>query len=74
MGTDSREAGQGATVGSGPPSGGEQPVLSGREAAEYVASLLEGLRLMALRAQLPFLAHLINMALDEANSEKQRVD
>ena len=44
--------------------------LTHQEAAEYVASMLEGLRLVAQNAQMPFLAYLINVALEEANSEK----
>jgi hypothetical protein len=32
--------------------------------------LLEGLRLVAQSAQLPFLAYLIDVALEEANTEK----
>ena len=42
--------------------------LSRKEAAEYIASLLEGLRLVAHNAQLQ--AYLINVALEEANNEK----
>jgi hypothetical protein len=34
------------------------------------ASLLEGLRLVAHSAQMPSLAYLINVALEEANGEK----
>ncbi len=44
--------------------------LSRKEAAEYIASLLEGLRVVAHNAQLQFLAYLINVALEEANNEK----
>jgi hypothetical protein len=40
-----------------------------QEAAEYIASMLEGLRGVANGAQMPFLAYLLNMAL-EANNEK----
>ena len=58
-----------------PPAGGATSVgdsheLSRKEAAEYIASLLEGLRLVAHNAQLQFLAYLINIALEEANNEK----
>jgi hypothetical protein len=35
-----------------------------------IASLLEGLRLVAHNAQLRFLAYLIDIALEEANNEK----
>ena len=41
-----------------------------QEAAEYIATLLEGLRLVAHQAQLPFLAYLLSVALEEANTEK----
>lgn len=58
-----------------PPAGGSSPFGEGRqftrqEAAEYIASLLEGLRGVADGAQMPFLAYLLNMALEEANNEK----
>ncbi len=57
-----------------PPGGGNSTGdgqrLSQREAAEYIASLLEGLRVVAHNAQLQFLAYLINIALEEANNEK----
>ena len=58
-----------------PPSGGPSPSVEGqelsrKEAAEYIASLLEGLRLVAHNSKLQFLAYLINIALEEANNEK----
>jgi len=49
---------------------GEESAPKRREAAEYIASLLEGLRLVAHRAELPFLGYLIGVALEEANDEK----
>jgi hypothetical protein len=60
-----------------PPGGGafkDGSDLSRKEAAEYIASLLEGLRLVAHSAQLQFLAYLINVALEEANNEKAARD
>ncbi len=51
-------------------SSGDGQRLSREEAAEYIASLLEGLRVVAHNAQLQFLAYLINLALEEANNEK----
>jgi hypothetical protein len=45
-----------------------------QEAAEYIASLLEGLRLVAHHAQLPFLGYLIGVALEEAKDEKSERD
>ena len=61
--------------GAGPEVGGTNSMRQGaelthREAAEYVASLLEGLKLVAKSAQMPFLAYLIAVALEEANNEK----
>lgn len=58
-----------------PPAGGASPSSHGpelthQEAAEYIASLLEGLKLVAHSAQMPFLAYLITVALEEANNEK----
>ena len=41
-----------------------------QEAAEYISTMLEGLRLVAQQAQLPFLAYLVSVALEEANDEK----
>jgi hypothetical protein len=49
---------------------GDGRKLSRKEAAEYIASLLEGLRVVAHNAQLQFLAYLIAMALEEAKNEK----
>ena len=62
-----------------PPAGGASPPREGlelthQEAAEYIASMLEGLRLVAQNAQMPFLAYLINVALEEANNEKTNCD
>ena len=62
-----------------PPAGGASPPREGlelthQEAAEYIASMLEGLRLLAQNAQMPFLAYLINVALEEANNEKSNRD
>ncbi|HZJ12514.1 MAG TPA: hypothetical protein VFD26_07675 [Methyloceanibacter sp.] len=55
-----------------PPAGG--PELTHQEAAEYIASLLDGLRHVAHSAQMPFLAYLINVALEEANNKKTNRD
>lgn len=59
--------------GGGNPSG-EGQRLSRTEAAEYIASLLEGLRVLAHNAQLQFLAYLITIALEEAKNEKALSD
>jgi hypothetical protein len=50
------------------------PELTRQEAAEYIASLLEGLRVVASSGHMPFLAYLINVALEEANNEKSNRD
>ena len=55
-------------------SAGNAPELTSPEAAEYIASLLEGLRSVANGGQMPFLAYLINVALEEANNEKTNRD
>ena len=47
----------------------EGPELTHQEAAEYIASMLGGLRLVAQNAQKPFLPYLINVALEKANNE-----
>jgi len=52
-----------------PPSEGQ---LSHQEAAEYIASILGKLTQVANRARMPFLAYLINIALEEARLEKTR--
>ncbi len=62
-------------MGGRPPEMGASPTGEGRElthqeAAEYIASLLEGLRQVASTARMPFLAYLISVALEEANIEK----
>ena len=46
--------------------------LSRVETAEYIASMLEGLKSVAKSAQLPFLAYLIDVAREEARAEKVR--
>jgi hypothetical protein len=55
-------------------SAGDGPDLTRQEAAEYISSLLEGLRSVASSGQMPFLAYLINVALEEANNEKTNRD
>ncbi|MGH6734733.1 MAG: hypothetical protein ACRECX_01435 [Methyloceanibacter sp.] len=50
----------------------DETELKRLEAAEYIASLLEGLRVVAQQAELPFLAYLISVALEEANNEKSQ--
>ena len=62
-----------------PPTGSASPSRDGpdlthQEAADYIASMLEGLRLVAQNAQMPFLAYLINVALEEANNEETNRD
>jgi hypothetical protein len=50
------------TGGASPPNDG--PELTHREAAEYIASLLAGLSQVANGAKMPFLAYLIDVALE----------
>jgi len=45
--------------------------MTPQEASEYIAALLEGLKLVA-HNELPFLAYLLNVALQEAQSTKTR--
>lgn len=45
-----------------------------KEAAEYIGSLLKGLQSLAQEARMPFLAYLLTMALEEANTEKAKGD
>ena len=65
-----------AGTGARPPAGGTSPLSDGQEltreeaAVEYIASMLDGLKLVAHGAQMPFLAYLITIAQEEANSEK----
>jgi len=63
--------GGGSSIGDESPTG-EVPELSQREAAEYVASMLDGLRQAASSAKMPFLAYLISVALEEAKSEQAK--
>ena len=45
-----------------------------RRRPEYIASMLEGLARVAGSAGMPFLAYLINVALEEAKVEKAKVE
>lgn len=49
---------------------GDGAQMTPQEAADYIASLLDGLRLVAHNAELPFLGYLISVALEEAKSAK----
>lgn len=51
-----------------------QAEVSSQETAEYIASLLENLRLLAHQRHLPFLSYLLGIALEEANNEKAKRD
>jgi hypothetical protein len=44
--------------------------MSRREAADYIAGMLDGLHEIAHRAELPFIAYLLAMALEEAQAER----
>lgn len=54
-----------------PPAGGAPgSELTHQEAAEYIASMLEGLHLVAKSAEMPLLAYLLDVAREEAISQK----
>jgi hypothetical protein len=59
-----------------PPAGGTSPSdgpdLTHREAP--LASMLDGLHQVAQSAEMPFLAYLIDVAREEANSQKAKGD
>jgi len=59
-----------------PPAGGGNPssMMTHREAAEYIASMLEGLHEVAKSAEMRFLAYLIDVAREEAKSQKANRD
>jgi hypothetical protein len=44
------------------------------EAADYIASLLEGLKAVANTAGLPFIAYLLSVTIEAAQEEKVRKD
>jgi hypothetical protein len=58
-----------------PPAGGAPgSELTHQEGAEYVASMLEGLHSVAKSAEMPLLAYLINVAREEAVSQRAKRD
>lgn len=57
-------------AGGTPPGNGSD--LTRREAADYIVGLLDGLKLIAREAGLPFIAYLLTMASEEAGVEKSR--
>ena len=59
-----------APPGGNPPGNGSN--LTCREAAEYIAGLLDGLKTIAHEAGLPFIAYLLAMAIEEARVERSR--
>ena len=48
--------------------------MSRREAADYIAGMLDGLHEIAFRAELSFIAYLLAMDIEEAQAEKSRED
>lgn len=48
---------------------GNAPEPTQQEVLEYITSLAEGLQRFALRAKLPFLAYLLDLAREEANGD-----
>jgi hypothetical protein len=58
-----------------PPAGGAPgSELTHHEAAEYIASMLDGLHSVAKSAEMPFLAYLIEVAREEADSQRAKRD
>ena len=55
-------------------SSGSGPDLTRRQAADYIADLLDELKFIADDAGLSFLAYLLAMAKEEAQTEKLRDD
>jgi hypothetical protein len=49
-------------------------MMTHREAAEYIASMLEGLHEVAKSAEMRFLAYFIEVAREEAKSQKANRD
>jgi hypothetical protein len=49
-----------------------RPDMTRREAADYIAGMLDGLHSIAYAADLPFVAYLLAMAMEEAQAEKSR--
>jgi hypothetical protein len=48
--------------------------MTHREAADYIAAMLEGLQQVATAAEMTFLAYLIDMALEEAKVQRTARD
>jgi hypothetical protein len=48
--------------------------MTRREAADYIAGMLDGLHRIANGANFPFIAYLLAMAMEEAQAEKSRED
>jgi hypothetical protein len=46
--------------------------MTRRETADYIVGMLQGLHILANKAELPFVAYLIAMALQEAQAERTR--
>jgi hypothetical protein len=46
--------------------------MTRREAADYIAGMLDGLHSIAHAANLPFIAYLLAMAMEEAQAERSR--
>jgi hypothetical protein len=55
-------------------SSGVRSDMTRREAAEYIAGMLDGLQSIAQGANLNFIAYLLAMALEQAQEERSRED
>ena len=75
-GRDTRQDGAPGSKGA-PPLGGSSGAgsnMTRREAADYIAGLLDWLKSIAHDAGLSFVAYLLAMAMEEAQAEKSRED
>ena len=54
--------------------GSTAEAVTRREAADYIASLLEGLKILAKSAGLPFVAYLLALTIEAAQAEKAQDD
>jgi hypothetical protein len=53
-------------------SSGSGSTMTRQEAAAYIAGLLRGVKAIAQKAGLPFIAYLLGMAIEEAQVEESR--
>jgi hypothetical protein len=75
-GRETRQDGAPGSKDAPPPGGssGSGSNMTRREAADYIAGMLDGLKSIAHKAGLSFVAYLLAMAIEEARAEKSRED